>query len=191
MGHKCEGPAHGRGEGRRCPARSSTSCDRGNEAPTGAAKPVTRAHEARTIGFGTVTEGPQEPSGASAGNPPPLTVAASLVGVQALVLLVLAVLETLNLVDERRSMGLSVTVFFAAYGAVLVAAAWGLSRRATWARGPVLITQLILLGVAWNVREHVAVAIALALCAGVVLAGMLHPDTLAALDRDPTAADDE
>lgn len=163
----------------------------GNEVATGASKPVTRGHEALTIGFGTVTEGPQEPSAASAGNPPPLTVAASLVGVQALVLLVLAVLETVNLVDERRSMGLSVTVFFAAYGVVLVAAAWGLSRRATWARGPVLITQLILLGVAWNVREHVGVAIALALCAGIVLAGMLHPDTLAALDRDPTAGDDE
>lgn len=138
-----------------------------------------------------MTEAPQEPSGASAGNPPPLTVAASLVAVQAVVLLVLAVLETANLVDERRSMGMSVTVFFAAYGAVLVAAAWGLYRRATWARGPVLITQLIMLGLAWNVREQVVVAIALALCAGVVLAGMLHPDTLAVLDRDPTAGDED
>lgn len=136
-----------------------------------------------------MTEGPREPSGAAAGNPPPLTTAASLVGVQALVLLVLAVLETVNLVEERRSMGLSVTVFFAAYGAVLVAAAWGLYRRATWARGPVLITQLIMVGLAWNLREHVAVAIALVVCAGIVLAGMLHPDTLAALDRDPTADD--
>lgn len=152
-------------------------------------------HKNRTtrdgLGFGTVTEGPQEPSGAAAGNPPPLTAAASLVGVQAIVLLILAVLETVNLVDERRSMGLSVTVFFAAYGVVLVAAAWGLYRRATWARGPVLITQLIMLGLAWNVREHVVVAIGLALCAGIVLAGLLHPDTIAALDRDPTARDDE
>lgn len=143
------------------------------------------------LGFGTVTEGPQEPSGASAGNPPPLTVAASLAGVQALVLLVLAVLETVNLVEERRSMGLSVTVFFAAYGAVLLASAWGLYRRGGWARGPVLLTQLIMLGLAWNVRDQVVVAVALALCAGIVLAGMLHPDTLAALDRDPTAGDDE
>jgi len=152
---------------------------------------VTRAHGARTIGFGTVTEGPQEPSGAPAGNPPPLTAAASLVGVQAVVLLVLAVLETANLADERRSMGLSVTVFFAAYGVVLVAAAWGLQRRATWARGPVLITQLIMLGLAWNIRSHVVIAIGLALCAGIVLAGMLHPATLAALDRDPTADDED
>ncbi len=137
-----------------------------------------------------MTEGPQEPSSAAAGNPPPLTVAASLVGVQAVVLLVLAVLETANLVDERRSMGLSTAVFFAAYGVVLLAAAWGLHRRATWARGPVLITQLIMLGLAWNVRDQVAIAIALALCAGIVLAGMLHPDTVTALDRDPTAGDD-
>ncbi len=138
-----------------------------------------------------MTEGPREPSGATAGNPPPLTAAASLVGVQAVVLLILAVLETANLVDERRSMGLSVTVFFAAYGLVLVAAAWGLYRRAGWARGPVLITQLIMLGLAWNLREHAVVAIALAVCAGIVLAGMLHPDTLAALDRDPTAGDED
>lgn len=141
------------------------------------------------LGFGTVTEGPQEPSGAAAGNPPPLTAAASVVGVQAVVLLVLAVLEAAALTDERRSMGLSTMVFFAAYGAVLLASAWGLHRRGSWARGPVLLTQLIMLGLAWNVRDQVVVAIALALCAGIVLAGMLHPDTLAALDRDPTARD--
>lgn len=123
-------------------------------------------------------------------NPPPLTAAASLVVVQAVVLLILAVLETANLDDERRSLGLSTTVFFAAYGVVLLAAAWGLHRRASWARGPVLITQLIMLGLAWNMREHVVVAIALLVCALIVLAGMLHPDTLEALDRDPTVREE-
>ncbi|HWJ08460.1 MAG TPA: hypothetical protein VNS46_03735 [Nocardioides sp.] len=136
-----------------------------------------------------MTEGTQGPSGAS--NPPPLTAAASLVAVQAVVLLVFAVLEMANLSDERRSMGLSVTVFLAAYGVVLLAAAWGLHRRATWARGPALITQLIVLGLAWNVRDQVVIAIALVLYAAVVLAGMLHPDTIAALDRDPTTGDSD
>lgn len=144
----------------------------------------------RTIGFGTVTDGPQEPSGVAAGNPPPLTAAASLVAVQAVVLILLAVLEVASLADDRRSLGLSTAVFFGAYGVVLLTAAWGLHRRATWARGPVLITQLIMLGLAWNVRDLVAVAIALVVCAVIVLAGMLHPDTVAALDRDPTAGDD-
>ncbi len=131
------------------------------------------------------------PSGPSTANPPPLTAAASLVAIQAVVLLILAVLETANLSDERRSLGLSTTVFFAAYGVVLLAAAWGLHRRASWSRGPVLITQLIMLGLAWNLREHVLVALALLVCALIVLAGMLHPDTIEALDRDPTRRDDE
>lgn len=125
------------------------------------------------------------PAGPST-NPPLLTVAASVVAVQAVVLLVLAVLEFANLADERRSLGLSTAAFFAAYGVVLLAAAWGLFRRAGWSRGPVLITQLIFLGIAWNVREQIGVTIALVVCAGIVLAGMLHPDTIEALDRDPT-----
>jgi hypothetical protein len=133
----------------------------------------------------------QGPVGTSSPNPPPLTAAASLVAVQGIVLLFLAVMETANLADERRSLGLSTTFFFAAYGLVLLAAAWGLRRRSSWARGPALITQLIMLGLAWNIREHVAVAIVLVICAGIVLAGMLHPDTLHALDRDPTAGDDQ
>ncbi len=123
------------------------------------------------------------------GNPPPLTAAASLVTVQAVVLLILAVLETANLSDERRSLGLSTTVFFAAYGVVLLAAAWGLYRRAGWSRGPVLITQLIMLGLAWNLRDQVVVALALAAFALIVLAGMLHPDTIEALDRDAQPSD--
>jgi len=117
-------------------------------------------------------------------------VAASLVGVQAVVLLVLAVLESANLADDRRSMGLSTAIFFAAYGVVLLAAAWALHRRSGWARGPALITQLIVLGLAWNEREHPVAAIGLVVCAAIVLAGMLHPDTIAVLDRDPTAGDE-
>lgn len=131
----------------------------------------------------------QRSSGVSPGNPPPLTAAASLATVQAVVLLILAVLESANLDDERRSLGLSTTVFFAAYGVVLLGAAWGLARRAGWARGPVLITQLIMLGLAWNLREHVLVAVVLVVAALIVLAGMLHPDTIEALDRDPTATE--
>ncbi|HWJ67749.1 MAG TPA: hypothetical protein VNT31_13825 [Nocardioides sp.] len=119
--------------------------------------------------------------------PPPLVVAASLVAVQALVLLGLAVVEVASVSAERRSLGLSTAAFFAAYGVVLLGAAWALHRRQGWSRGPVLITQLIALGLAWSMREHGAVAIALVVGAAVVLAGMLHPATIEALDRDPTA----
>jgi uncharacterized membrane protein (DUF2068 family) len=111
-----------------------------------------------------------------------MTVAASLVAVQGVVLVLLAVAELADVSSDRLALGLSTAGFFLAYGAVLLAASWGLWTRRAWARGPVLITQLIQLGMAWSLREHLPVAIGLALCAGIVLAGMLHPDTIEALD---------
>ncbi|HWI42287.1 MAG TPA: hypothetical protein VNS81_01605 [Nocardioides sp.] len=121
-------------------------------------------------------------------NPPPLTVAASLSAVQGAVLLLLAALAFADVSADTVAVGAGTGTFFLAYGAVLLAAAWGLWRRRTWSRGPVLITQLILLGLAWSLREHVAVAIGLAVCAAIVLAGMLHPETLAALEGEDQAS---
>ena len=114
-------------------------------------------------------------------NPPPLTVAASLVVLQGFVLVSLAALELANVTSERMTMGVSTAVFFLVYGVALVGCAWGLTRQQGWTRGPVLITQLIQLGLAWNVRDTPLLAVALALTAGVVLAGMLHPATLRTL----------
>jgi hypothetical protein len=131
----------------------------------------------------------ESPTGYPTKNPPPLTGAASLVGVQGVVLVLLAILEFASVSSERLAMGLSTAAFFAAYGVVLVAAACGLWLRRGWSRGPVLITQLILLGLAWSMREHLAVAIGLAVCAGVVLAGLLHPDTIEALEGQPSSSD--
>ncbi|MCX6400527.1 MAG: hypothetical protein NTX33_11430 [Propionibacteriales bacterium] len=129
-----------------------------------------------------MTESPVEP----AQNPPPLTVAASLVAVEGIVLVFLAVLEFSSVASERLALGLSTAGFLLAYGVVLLAGGWGLSRRSTWSRGPVLLTQLIAFGLAWNLREHAPVAIGLVLVGAVVLAGLLHPDTLEALDGDTT-----
>ena len=95
-------------------------------------------------------------------NPPPLTVAASLVAVQGLVLVALSALELASVSPGRMSMGVSTAVFFLLYGVALLACAWGLTRRAAWSRGPVLITQLIQLGLAWNLREVPFVAVVLA-----------------------------
>lgn len=136
-----------------------------------------------------MSEAPESPDPRPATNPPPLLVAASLAAVEGLVLVILAILEFANVDDSRRELGVSTAVFFAAYGALLLGAAWGLHRRGGWARGPVLITQLIALGLAWNLRDMPAVAVALVICAGIVLAGMLHPDSIAVLDRDPTQDD--
>lgn len=122
--------------------------------------------------------------------PPPLTVAASLVAVQGLVLVVLAVAELVSLSPDRRAMGLSTAGFFAAYGVVLLAAGWALWRAVGWSRGPVLLTQLIWLGLAWNLRDNAVLAIAVALTALVVLAGLLHPASVAALDGERFPVDE-
>ncbi|PWN04139.1 hypothetical protein DJ010_00290 [Nocardioides silvaticus] len=116
--------------------------------------------------------------------PPPLTVAASLVAVQGIVLVALAVLEVADLDADRRSMGLSTAGFFAAYGVLLLVAAWALWRQKPWSRGPALITQLIFFGLAWNLRDHALVAVVLAVVAAIVLAGVLHPDSIRALTGD-------
>jgi hypothetical protein len=116
-------------------------------------------------------------------NPPPLTVAASLVAVQGFVLVALAVLELVNVSSERLSLGVSAAVFFLVYGGLLLLCAWALTQQQGWTRGPVLITQLIQLGLAWNLRDLPVVAVALALAAAVVLAGMLHPATLRTLQE--------
>ena len=116
--------------------------------------------------------------------PPPLTVAASVVAVQGLALVLFGVLELADVSPERRSMGISTAAFLMGYGVVLLAAGFALWRRAGWARGPVLLTQLISLGLAWNVRDTVLIALALAVSALVALAGMLHPDSIRALVGD-------
>ena len=116
--------------------------------------------------------------------PPPLTVAASVVAVQGAALVLFGVLELADLSPERRSMGISTAAFLLGYGAVLLAAGFALWRRTGWARGPVLLTQLISLGLAWNVRDTVPIALALGLSALVVLAGVLHPDSIKALSGE-------
>lgn len=133
----------------------------------------------------------ERPTPSPAPAPPPLTVAASLAGVQGLVLVLLSVLELASVSSDRLGFGLSTAVFFAAYGVLLAVAAVALWRRHGWARGPVLITQLILLGLAWNVRGQALLAIGLAAVGAVVIAAMVHPDTVAALDADPQNARDE
>jgi hypothetical protein len=121
-------------------------------------------------------------------NPAPLTVAASLVVIQGALLLVFAVLELAHVSSDRVSLGVSTAVFFAVYGVILLLCAWALTRQQGWARGPVLLTQLIQIGLAWNLRDAVLLAIVLLVAAVVVLAGMLHPASIEALSDDPTAS---
>lgn len=122
--------------------------------------------------------------------PVPLLLAAALVGVQGLGLVVLAVIGLVDLVPSRLEVGVSVSVFFGAYGALLLTCAAALVRVRPWARGPVLITQLIQLGIAWNAREHLALAVPLALTALVAIGAMVHPASIRALLGAPDTETD-
>ncbi len=117
--------------------------------------------------------------------PAPLVVAASLAAVEGLVIGVYGLLELFSVTPGRVTMGVTTAAFFVAYGALLVFCGWQLTRRAAWARGPVLLAQLIQLGLAWNFRDGdtLPVAIGLALVSVVVLAGLFHPASMRALDQ--------
>ncbi|WP_040320069.1 hypothetical protein [Aeromicrobium marinum] len=81
-----------------------------------------------------------------------LLVASVLVTLQALALLGLAVADLGQLSGERLGLGVSVALFFVAAGLGLVAAVVALNRGAGGARGPLVVAQLISLGLAWNLR---------------------------------------
>ena len=96
-------------------------------------------------------------------------------------------LEAASIDSERLSLGLSTTVFFLLVAAGVLGCAWGLLRMAAWSRGPLLLTQLIALGLAWNVKDLPLLSVLLVVAALVALAGMLHPDTMRALGALPEA----
>ena len=118
--------------------------------------------------------------------PPPLVVAASLVGLEAFLLTGLGILELANLRSIRLTMGVTTAVFFLAAAAALAWCAWALWRVRRWARGPVVMAQLIQLGLAWNLRDGSTriLAVGLAVVAVVVIIGLLHPSSTDVLEQD-------
>jgi len=119
-------------------------------------------------------------------NPAPLVVAASLVAIEGLLLLGYAVLELASISSDRVAVALTTSLFFAAYGVLLLTAAWAVTHGRSWARSPIVLSQLIQLGVAWSFRggDTTPVAIAMAVVAVIVLAGLLAPSSIEAL-ADP------
>jgi len=117
--------------------------------------------------------------------PAPLVVAASLVAVEGLLLLGYAVLELASISADRVAVALTTTVFFAAYAVLLLAGAHAVTRGRSWARSPIVLTQLIQLGLAWSFRDGstLYIAVTLAVIALVVLAGILNPASIDALSH--------
>jgi hypothetical protein len=110
-----------------------------------------------------------------------------LVAVEGVVVVMLGLLEVGSLSSSRISMGLTTAVFFALYGGGLLLCAWQLLRRQSWARSPVVLAQLIQLGIAWSFRGDGTtwLAIVLAATALVTIAGLLHPASIEALADRP------
>jgi hypothetical protein len=127
------------------------------------------------------------PSYSRHGAPAPLVVAAGLTLVEGLVTAMYGVGEAVHISSQRLVMGVTTSVFFVVYGVAMVLCAWGLNRLRTWARGPVLLAQLIFLGLAWNFRagDTLPLAIIMAVPAAIVLTGMLVPSSVDALERGP------
>lgn len=118
--------------------------------------------------------------------PGPLVVASGLVALEAAVMAVLTVLELAAVTSGRVMLGLTTALFFALSTAALAWCAWGLWRLRSWARGPVMMVQLLLLGMAYSVYDRdvwwvSALLVVVALGAAV---SILHPASLAAMSED-------
>jgi hypothetical protein len=132
---------------------------------------------------GRSTEDPGAP-----GSPPvALKVAAVVLGVEGLAAVVLGVIEAFSTSSGRLAMGVTTALFLVAYGAGLGLVGYGLSRAATWSRGPAVFAQLIQLGVAWSFRggSTTWVAVLLALAAVVALGAIFRKASTEALTDRP------
>jgi len=126
----------------------------------------------------------------TAATPAPLLVAASLVAVEGLLLIGYAVLEVASVDGDRVAVAATTGLFFLVYGVGLLLCARALGRRRSWARSPVVLAQLIQLGVAWSFwgESTTVVAVGVAVVAVLVLVGVFHPTSLQALEAADESA---
>jgi hypothetical protein len=119
-----------------------------------------------------------------------LRFAALLCLLEALGVVVMAVVEIIAVDSSRLAVGLTTTVFFVVYAAGLAVAARALARIRSWARAPLLLAQLIQLGLAWSFSGSSTawVTVLLAVPAVVVGVSLILPVTAEVLygssDRD-------
>ena len=108
-----------------------------------------------------------------------MKVAAAVVCLEAVALNVVGVAEIFAIDSDRVALGVTNTVFFLLYGFLLLWCAWSLVGGRSWSRSPIVLTQLIQLGVAWSFAggDTRWVAAVLAGPAVGVLAVMLAPST--------------
>ena len=105
--------------------------------------------------------------------------AATVVALEGVALGAMGVAGVFAIDTDRLALGLTNTVFFLLYCALLLWGARALLGGRSWARSPIVLTQLIQLGVAWSFAggDTRWVSIVLAIPALGVLAAMLAPST--------------
>jgi hypothetical protein len=118
-------------------------------------------------------------------------VAATLTALEGLLVVVYGALEAANLHADRVAMGLTTAAFFLILGGALIACAWLVGHARSGARSPIIVVQVILLGLAWSFwgGSTTWVAGGLAGLAILVLGGLLHPASTTALTGDRGAGD--
>ena len=116
--------------------------------------------------------------------PAPLTVAVSLVAVEAAVYFLFGVVEATQARGEALALAVTATMFFVLWGAGLAFGAWQLWRLSSWARAPVVLAQLIqvMVGASFWGGATTVVAVVAIVVAVLTLVGIFHPQSLAALE---------
>ena len=116
--------------------------------------------------------------------PGPLLWASRLVYLEGALALGFGVVDAVHTSSGRVELDVVASLFFVAYGVALGWCAWGLAHVRRWARGPLLFSQLVLLGLAVNFVEagRWALAVVLIVLAIGTLAGMLAPSAVKALE---------
>jgi hypothetical protein len=117
--------------------------------------------------------------------PAALLAAAGCVLLEGAILGVYAVVDAFHSSSQRLVLDLTAVLFFVAYGVALGFCAWGLRHARRWSRGPVLFTQLVMLGFAWNFGQahrwtYVVVLVVLAV---LTLGCLLQPGVVHALEE--------
>lgn len=115
-----------------------------------------------------------------------LAVAALICLGEGLSLIGLAVLDLTTIESERASAAIGVALMLILLGASVIFTAVRLFARAAWARSPLVLTQLIALLLAWNLRTAAPwLPITVGVCAAIALVCLVVPATTRALTHSP------
>ena len=114
-----------------------------------------------------------------------LVIAALIVAAEATVFVVLAALDVRDTPAERMASSIGVAVLLAGYGIGQLVAMTMLFKGRAGARAPLIVTQLLQVLIATNLRAEPQLAWAVAIPAVIVLVILLSPPVSAVLDDDP------